>query len=103
MLGRMRNPGQGWGGLGYLSSQTWLQWAPSMKIFEGLAKDFEFDPSVVNREPLKVSKWNGGRQPCHRHMGQHYHLLSFAYLCRGLSPPSPFCSPSRRFSHSHSF
>lgn len=31
---------------------------PGMRIFEGLAKEFELDPEVVNREPLKVSKRN---------------------------------------------
>ena len=42
-------PGQGYGGLGYLASQTWLHWALGVK-------SFELDPGVVTREPLKVSK-----------------------------------------------
>lgn len=54
----MRASGLGCGGLGYLASQTWLQWAPGMKIFKGLAKEFELDLGVVNREPLKVSERN---------------------------------------------
>ena len=50
ILGRGSPPGQRCGGLKYLT-QTWLRWAQGVKTFEGPTKEFELDPSVVNREP----------------------------------------------------